>query len=327
MLNQYSKILVTGGSGFIGRHLVNALLSLNKKVVVLDNLSTALNNTIPQGAIVVQADMRDARQVMEAAKGAELIFHVAANASGTISINDPRFDFETNVVGTFNILEAALIAGTERFVYVSSASVYGRPQRFPIDEQHPTRPFVPYGASKLMGELCCLSFFESQDLPVAIARPFCVYGPWENPKLALVEVSRYLRWHLNQRPIQIVGDMDRKTRDFVHVSDIVQALLLIAEKAETGEIFNLGSGKELSMRGLTEVIGSVTGRKPIVKEISEVTEDTYRLVADISKIKSLGYVPRMPLEEGVKQLAAELGENPEMPSGVTTFKKGQKAEE
>jgi nucleoside-diphosphate-sugar epimerase len=269
MLNQYSKILVTGGSGFIGRHLVNALLSLDKKVVVLDNLSTALNNTIPQGAIVVQADMRDARQVMEAAKGAELIFHVAANANGTISINDPRFDFETNVVGTFNILEAALIAGTERFVYVSSASVYGRPQRFPIDEQHPTRPFVPYGASKLMGELCCLSFFESQDLPVAIARPFCVYGPWENPKLALVEVSRYLRWHLNQRPIQIVGDMDRKTRDFVHVSDIVQALLLIAEKAETGEIFNLGSGKELSMRGLTEVIGSVTGRKPIVKEISK----------------------------------------------------------
>lgn len=327
MLDQYSKILVTGGSGFIGRHLVNALLSLDKKVVVLDNLSTVLNNAIPQGVTLSRADVRDPGQVMEVAKGVELIFHVAANANGTISINDPRLDFETNAMGTFNILEAALIAGTKRFVYVSSASVYGRPQRFPIDEQHPTRPFVPYGSSKLIGELCCLSFFESQDLPVVIARPFCVYGPGENPRLALVEVSRYLRWHLNQRPIQIVGDIDRKTRDFVHISDTIQGLLLIAEKANAGEIFNVGSGTEVSMRKLTDIIGSITGRKPIVKEISNVTEDTYRLVADISKIKSLGYVPRISLEEGVKQLAAELGENPEMPSGATTFKKGQKAEE
>jgi UDP-glucose 4-epimerase len=159
-------------------------------------------------------------------------------------------------------------------------------------------------------------------------RPFCVYGSGENPKLALVEVSRYLRWHLNQRPIQVVGDVDQKTRDFVHVSDIVQALLLIAEKAEAGEIFNLGSGEEISMRRLAATISSVTGRKPIVKEISEVTEDTYRLVADISKLKSLGYIPRISLEEGVRQLVTELEleKNPEMPSGVTVFKKGQKAE-
>ena len=326
MLSKYNKILVTGGSGFIGRHLVNALLSLDKKVVVLDNFSTALNNTIPQGAIVVQADMRDARQIAEAVKGVELIFHLAANANGTISINDPRFDFETNAMGTFNILEAALATGIKRVVYVSSASVYGIPQQFPMSEQHPTKPFVPYGASKLMGELCCLSFFNSQGLPVTIARPFCVYGSGENPKLALVEVSRYLRWHLNQRPIQIVGDVDQKTRDFVHVSDIVQALLLIAEKAEAGEIFNLGSGKEISMRRLVATISSVTDRKPTIKNIPEVTEDTYRLVADISKLRVLGYVPRMSLEEGIKQLTIELGKTPEIPSGVTVFKKGQKAE-
>jgi nucleoside-diphosphate-sugar epimerase len=325
-LEHYNNVLVTGGSGFIGRHLVNALLSLNKKVVVLDNLSTALNNTMPQDVKVVQVDLRNAAQVMEAVKGTELIFHVAANASGSISISDPRFDFETNAVGTFNILEAALAAGTKRVVYVSSASVYGIPQIFPMNEQHITRPFVPYGSSKLMGELCCLSFCKSQGLSVAMVRPFCVYGPGENPKLALVEVSRYLRWHLNQRPIQVVGDMDRKTRDFVHVSDIVQGLLLVAEKAEAGEAYNLGSGKEISMRGLVEVIGSVTGRKPIVKEISEVTEDTYRLVGDISKIKALGYVPRMPLENGIARLVTALGKNPEMPGGVTTFKKGQEAE-
>jgi len=326
MLDQYSKILVTGGCGFIGRHLVKALLSEDKRVVILDNLSTALSETPPPGATLERGDVRDPGQLIELAKEAELIFHLAANANGSVSIEDPRLDFETNAMGTFNILEAALSARTKRFVYVCSASVYGMPQRFPMDEQHPTRPFVPYGASKLAGELCCLSFFKAHGLPVVIARPFCVYGPGENPRLALVEVSRYLRWHLNQRPIHIVGDANRKTRDFVHVSDLVQGLLLIADKANAGEVFNLGSGEEVSMRQLTEAIGSATGRTAVIDEISEVTEDTYRLVADISKIRSLGYVPRTSLVEGVKQLAVELGENPQMPSGTTIFKKGQKAE-
>ena len=109
-------------------------------------------------------------------------------------------------------------AKVKRFVYISSASVYGKPQYPPMDELHPTRPFVPYGASKLMGELSALSFHHSQGLPIAIARPFCVYGPGENPKHALVEVSRYVRWHLNRQPVQVIGDVRRKTRDFVHVS-------------------------------------------------------------------------------------------------------------
>ncbi|MCK4391526.1 SDR family NAD(P)-dependent oxidoreductase [Candidatus Bipolaricaulota bacterium] len=326
MLDRYSTILVTGGSGFIGRHLVNALLSLGKQVVILDNLFTALNKEAPPGTMLVQADVRDYRKIAEVAKGVELIFHLAANASGAVSIEDPRYDLETNAMGTFNVLEVALSARVKRFVYVSSASVYGRPQRFPMDEEHPTRPFMPYGASKLAGELFCHSFFETYGLPVVVARPFCVYGPGENPKLALVEVSRYLRWHLNHRPIQVVGDPERKTRDFVHVSDVVQGLLLIADQANPGEVFNLGSGEEISMRELTEVIGSVTGRTAIVNEIPDVTEDTYRLVADISKIKSLSYVPMVSIVEGVRRLVLELGENPAMPRGATIFKRGQRAE-
>ena len=193
-------------------------------------------------------------------------------------------------------------------------------------EDHPLSLFMPYGASKLTGELYCRSFFASFGLSVVMGRPFPVYGPGENPKTSMVEVSRYLRWHLNQKPIQVVGDAGRKTRDFVHVSDLVQALLLLADKADAGEVFNIGSGEEISMRELTEVIGSVTGRTAVVDELSRVTEDTYRLVPDISKIKTLGYVPRMSIEEGTKQLAEELGENPELPSGTTIFKKGQQAE-
>lgn len=326
MLEDYNKILVTGGAGFIGGHLVDALLSFEKEVVVFDNLSAGSERDVPANAKLTRGDVRNPGQVFKAAKDVDLIFHVAANANGSLSVSDPRFDFETNAVGTFNVLEKALQAQAKKVVYVSSASVYGRPQYFPIDEKHPTKPFIPYGASKLVGEIYCNAFFQTYRLSVAIARPFCVYGPHENPKLALVEVSRYLRWHLNKKPIQIVGDMDRKTRDFVHVCDLVEGLLLIADKAPGGEVFNVGSGKEVSMRELTKIISSVTGRSAVLNVITEIREDTYRLVSDISKLKSLGYVPEISLDEGVKQLAEELGENPEMPSGATIFRKGQKAE-
>jgi UDP-glucose 4-epimerase len=326
MLRGYNRILVTGGAGFMGRHLVDALLSLGKEVVVFDNLSAEMNGNISVGAKLTKGDVRNLRQVIQTTKGVDLIFHLAANANGTVSVNDPRFDFETNAVGTFNVLDAALHARVKRLVYVSSASVYGRPQYFPIDEKHPTKPFIPYGASKLVGEIYCNSFFKTYNLPAVIARPFCVYGPGENPKLALVEVSRYLRWHLNKKPIRIVGDLDRKTRDFVHVNDLLEGLLLIADKAPAGEAFNVGSGKEVSMRELTTIISSVTGRSALLDVVTAIKEDTYRLVGDISKIEALGYAPKISLVEGVKQLVKDLGENPERPMGAAVFKKGQKGE-
>lgn len=326
MLEEYGKIVVTGGAGFIGSHLVDALMALGKDVVAFDNLSTGSQQNVASGAMLVRGDVRDPAQIAEAVRGSDLIFHLAANANGTVSVNDPRLDFETNALGTFNVLDAALQAGAKKFVYVSSASVYGTPQRFPMAEDHPTKPFMPYGASKLTGEIYCRSFFQTYGLPLVVGRPFCVYGPREHPKLALVEVSRYLRWHLNGKPIQIVGDLDRKTRDFVHISDVIQGLLLIAAHAPAGEVFNLGSGEEVTMRELTDVISSVTGRPAAIDAIPAITEDTYRLVGDISKIRSVGYTPRVSLAEGVKRLAEELGEQPEMPLGATVFKKGQKAE-
>ena len=326
MLDEYGRVLVTGGAGFIGSHLVETLVDLGKEVVVFDKLSTGSEQNVPSGVTFTMGDVRDPAQIAEAATGADLIFHLAANANGTVSVNDPRFDFETNALGTFNVADAALQAGVKRLVYLSSASVYGTPQRFPMEEDHPTQPFVPYGASKLAGEICCRIFSETYGLPLVIGRPFCVYGPRENPRLALVEVSRYLSWHLNGRPIQIIGDPEKKTRDFVHVSDVVQGLLLLADRAPVGEVFNLGSGTEVTMRELAEVIGSVTGRPAVVETVPEITEDTYRLVGGVAKIRSLGYSPRVSLAEGVRQLAEEFGENPEMPAGETIFKRGQRAE-
>ncbi len=324
MLGAYTRVAVTGGCGFIGHHLVGALLSLGKAVAVLDNLSSGSN--VAPGIRLVRGDLRDPARVQEALQDAELVFHVAANANGTVSVNDPRFDFESNVVGTFNVLEAAREMGVRRLVQVSSFSVYGVPQRFPIDEEHPTEPFVPYGGDKLAGEVLAKTFFRTYGLPVVIGRPVAVYGPGENPELALVEISRYLRWHLNGRPIRIVGDVDRKTRDFVHVSDLVQGLLVLAEGGQFGESYNIGSGGEVSMRQLVETIGAVTGSEAAIDAVTEITEDTYRLVADITKIRALGYEPKVSLHEGVAQLAEELGRRPALPRGTTIFKPEQQGE-
>jgi UDP-glucose 4-epimerase len=325
MLDGFNRVHVTGGCGFIGGHLVDALVSLGKEVMIVDNRLSSDVSLAP-GVSLVHVDIRDHDQVEQALTGAELVFHVAANASGTLSIADPRWDFETNSVGTFNVAQGALAVGARRLVYLSSASAYGRPQRFPMDEEHPLHPFVPYGASKLAGELTCLSFLETFGLPCVIGRPFCVYGPGENPRTALVEIARYLRWHLRGEPIQIVGDVDKKTRDFIHVNDLVAALLLLADRAQPGEIFNLGSGEEYSMRHVVDLIGDITEQTPMVKELSDITNDTYRLVADISKLRALGFTPSMSLADGISDLVSRLGSNPEPPGGTTIFTPGQQAE-
>ena len=177
MLEKYSSALVTGGLGFVGRHLVQVLLSQGKNVTVLDSGTTAYQTAAPTGATVVRADIREAKQLVSVLQHIDIVFHLAANANGSVSVLDPRFDFETNAVGTFNMLEAATAANVKRFYYMSSASVYGVPQYTPMDELHPTRPIVPYGATKLAGELLALSFWRSKGLPVVAGRPFCIYGP------------------------------------------------------------------------------------------------------------------------------------------------------
>ncbi len=326
MLSDYASVAVTGGLGFIGRHLVRSLLSIGKDVTVVDNGATASASALPEGAKLARADVRDPEQVTKALVGADLVFHLAGNSSGTLSVLDPRLDFETNALGTFNVVEACVSNGAQRLLYVASASVYGVPRRFPIAEDHPTRPFVPYGASKLAGEVAVLAMHEALGLPVVVGRPFCVYGPGENPEIALVEVSRYLRWHLNGHPIEVVGDAVHKTRDFVHVTDLVAGLVLIADRAPAGEVYNVGSGEEVSMRDLVSVIEDVTGRPASVVELPHVVQDTYRLVGDISKLRGLGYVPRVTLTEGVRGLVDDLGASPELPATATIFQVGQEAE-
>lgn len=323
-LTEASTVAVTGGLGFVGHNLVDALTQLGKDVIVADHAHPN-PSTAPDGRVEIRrADLRDPGQAQKALDGAEVIFHVAGNASATLSVDRPRFDFETNALVTLNVCEAVRDRPDSRLVHVSSAMVYGKPLTVPIAESHPLQPYVPYAASKVAAEATVRAFTETFGLSAVIGRPFCIYGPGEDPRRAGCEVSQYLRWHLNGRPIQAAGDIDRKTRDFVHIDDVVTGLLLLADRGEDGELYNIGSGEEVSLRELGQTISSATAAEVEILEDTSVTDDTYRLVADVSRLCTLGYQPRTSHREGVAALARRMGPNPELPEVDTIFRAEQR---
>jgi nucleoside-diphosphate-sugar epimerase len=320
-LARYSRVAVTGASGFVGRHLVSALAARHRDIVTLDVLPAPAPAPHTRAR---QVDPRDARAVEAAVADADLVIHLAGNASGTISVDRPRFDFETNAVATFSVGEAVAKAGRARLVYLSSAMVYGIPQSCPVPETHPVSPFLPYAASKLAGEHAVAAFCRSFGMPAVVGRAFTLYGPGENPRVAGGEVSQFLRWHLRRRPIPATGDVDRKTRDFCHVEDLVQGLILLAARGRSGEVYNIGSGVETSLRELVGVVGEATGRPAVLEGDETVLEDTYRMVADVTKLRGLGYRPRFELLDGVRALATALGDHQELPGVDTIFRAEQR---
>jgi len=314
-----TRAIVTGGLGFVGSHLVHALAQAGAEVTIFDVVEP--RRPLPRRVSFRTVDLREPQSISRALAPADLVFHLAGNASGTVSVDRPRFDFETNAHGTFNLCEALLGTPVRRLTYLSSAMVYGRPETSPIAETHPLRPFLPYAASKLAGEHVVRSMYESFGLPAVVGRAFTLYGPGEDPRRAGGEVSQYLRWHLNSQPVPVAGDPDVKTRDFLHVSDLVAAVLAIATAGVEGEVYNLGSGSGTSMRQLVELLGEVTGRPAELAADTSVAEDTYPHVADVRKLRALGFQPRVSLADGVAALAAELGDRPELPSMPPVFRR------
>lgn len=321
-LRQGTRITITGGSGFIGEHLTRTLCTYGAELTVFDLMLPQGGQRVP-GAAYRAVDLRSHNAVRAAVADAapDIVFHLAGNASGTASVQRPRFDFETNAGATFTLCEALAESSARKLVYLSSAMVYGRPQSCPIPETHPLSPFLPYAASKLSGEHVVRSMGETFGLATVIGRAFTVYGPGEDPHRAGGEVSQFLRRHLNHLPIDVAGDPDRKSRDFVHVGDLVEGLILLAERGGAGEVFNLGSGTETTLWQLAVVIGEVTGRPARLNADLCILEDTYRHVADIAKLRSLGYAPRTDIAAGVRSLAGLLGEYPQLPSVATVFRR------
>jgi len=259
-------ILVTGGAGFIGGHLAERFARDGHSVVVLDNfdpfydLDTKEYNveTGREAAAdgggnydLVEGDVRDADLVADLVADADYVYHQAAQAGVRPSVENPRKYDEVNVDGTLNLLDACRDTGIERFVMASSSSVYGKPQYLPYDEQHPTTPVSPYGASKLAAERYACSYGEVYDFPVVALRYFTVYGPRMRPNMA---ISNFVSRCMNDEPPVIYGD-GTQTRDFTYIDDIVEAnVTLLSEDAADGRAVNVGSTDNIAIKTLAEEI-------------------------------------------------------------------------
>ena len=300
---------MTGGAGFIGSHLVDRLIKEGFEVSVLDNLSTGRMENLMRhlesgGVRLVNADILDRRAVKQALTDVEAVFHLAAITSVPYSIKHPDATRKANVEGTRILLDACLGGNVERFIYVSSCAVYGEPEYLPIDERHPARPVSPYAESKLEAERLCREFQKAYGLKTTIVRPFNVYGPRMKSGMYGGVIARFIeRLRLNKPPI-IYGD-GTQTRDFVHVWDVVNALMLTLNSQKAiGEIFNVASGVATSIDELAKLVmelPGVDGLKPLYRPARN--GDIKHSYADISKAKArLGYEPKISLKEGVATL-------------------------
>ena len=302
------RVLVTGGAGFIGSHLVNALLARGDAVTVLDNLSNGSmdnlkNHTNNPAFRFIQGDIRDAKSFENAVVGVDAVIHEAAMISVPLSIEDPELAHSVNVEGTLALLKASLERGVKRFVYASSCAVYGEQTELPISEDAPPKPLSPYASSKLAAEQNCLAFHEREGLETVCLRYFNVYGPRQTAGEYAGVMMKFLeRLRTNQPPI-ICGDGEQ-TRDFIFVSDVAEATLLALEREDVaGKVLNIGTGRTTSINDLCEIFlaaTSNTGLKPIHE--SPRAGDIRHSQADIKKAKLLGFKPRVSLKEGVKRL-------------------------
>lgn len=303
------RVLVTGGAGFVGSHLTEALLDKRCEVTILDNLSDGfMENITPllnSGKKVkfIQGDVRDEETCLKAAEGAEVVFHKAAQINPVLAVDKPTYDFETNARGTLNVLEAARRSDVEKLVFAST-NVYANPQYLPIDENHPINLFSPYAASKLSGEAYCIVYNNTYGVKTVRLRYTNIYGPRQRTTknesgVVTIFIQRVLK---GMRPI-IFGDGEQ-TRDFIFVSDVVHANLLALESEKgQGEVFNIGSGVAISVNALADSILKTVGRKDLTPEYGpERVADIRDCVADITKAKKLlDFNPEVDLETGLKK--------------------------
>ncbi len=307
---QKKKVLVTGGTGFIGSHLVEKLVSLGVHVRVFAQYnsqnSLGLLDTLPQsikGEVeIAWGDIRGIESVRSATQGFPVIFHLAALVGIPYSYLHPQEVVMTNTVGTLNILTCARNNEAEKIVITSTSEVYGTAQYVPIDEKHPLQGQSPYSASKIGADKIAESFYRSYDLPVTIYRPFNTYGPRQSMRAVIPTI---ITQALTKDTIRL-GALS-PTRDFTHVSDIVSGFIRSAESPRSvGEVINAGTGFEISIGDLVSKICSLTGKN--IQVISEEyrkrpdKSEVDRLCADNRKAKELlGWQPQISLEDGLKQ--------------------------
>ena len=296
--------IVTGGAGFIGSHLVDALLAENISVRVIDNYSTGRPENLAHVAgqvELVEADFAKSGSWQKLFQDTDWVFHLGALADIVPSIQRPADYFQANVDGTFNVLEAAKNAGVKRFVYAASSSCYGIPDKYPTSEAAEISPQYPYALTKRLGEELVMHWAQLYNLPAIALRLFNVYGPRSRTSGTYGAVlGVFLAQKLANKPFTVVGD-GTQTRDFTYVTDVANAFLTAAQSSVCEEIFNVGSGETVSVNRLVELLG---GEVTYIPKRPGEPDCTY---ADIAKIRrDLKWQPKVDIKQGVDNVLANI---------------------
>jgi UDP-glucose 4-epimerase len=297
------KILVTGGAGFIGSHIVEHFQS-NGEVRVLDNLRSGFRqNLAGLKHEFIEASILDREAVRGAVQGVDYVFHLAATTSVPESLAKPAECEEININGTRLVLEEAARAGVKKLVFSSTAAIYGDNPVVPKVETMPPEPKTPYASTKLEGERLCRQFAESGRLPTVCLRYFNVFGPRQDPGSEYAAVIPvFLRRALIHEPITIYGDGEQ-TRDFIFVQAVAAANAHFAMRLPVGGVFNVAGGVRMTINDLAATICDQTGSRSKLKHLPERAGDVKHSMASIKQLESTGFVPRGSLAEGLKATA------------------------
>jgi len=295
------KILVTGGAGFIGSHVVDACVAAGYRVAVVDNLATGRREYVHPAARLYATDIRSPqlREVFERERP-DVVNHQAAQASVVASVADPRADADVNIMGTLHLLTLCAQFGVRRFVFASTGgAIYGTPRHLPVGEDHPANPLSPYGISKLAGETY-VRYFGETGLSWAILRYANVYGPRQDPRGEAGVVAIFTRAMLDGRAPTIFGD-GTQTRDFVYVEDVARANLLAAE-ASKPDVANIGTGVETSVNDLSRHLAALTGFRGDPIHAAPRPGEVHRIALDASNARRwLGWTPQTSLPDGLRK--------------------------
>lgn len=298
------SILVTGGAGFIGSHLVSRLLESHSEVIALDDLSTGSAENVPTDATLIEGSIADESVYDSLPTDIDTVFHLAAQSSGEASFDDPMGDFKSHMVGTFHLLQWCDAHGVDRFVYASSMSVYGDIEYLPVDETHPTDPKTYYAAGKLAAE-AYVSLFDNLEMNTTILRLFSVYGPGQNlENMKQGMVSIYLTFLLEEDEILVKGPLDR-FRDFVFIDDVVDAFTAVVDEPTAyGQVYNVATGHKTEVRELLETMIRCSEYDDFPIEVTSGTPgDQHGIVGDASNIEAdVGWSASTDLEEGLTEM-------------------------
>lgn len=296
--------VVTGGCGFLGSHLVENLIKLKHNVTVIDDLSSGrINNllNVKKKFKLVKASICDCKKISKHFKNVDWVFHLAAKSDIVPSIENPKIYFETNVDGTFNVLQCSRKNRVKKFIYIASSTCYGIPKNYPTSETSKIETKFPYALTKYLGEKLVLHWGQVYKLPVISLRCFNIYGTRSRTTGAYGAVMGvFLAQKINKKPLTIVGTGNQK-RDFTYVTDVVNAILEAAKSKIKNEIFNVGSGQTISINHIAKLIG---GKKVFLPKRPGEPDVTF---ADIRKIKRLlNWKPMININSGINELINQI---------------------